>query len=363
MKPEKIDGGWHIIWAIAWKDILDSLKNKLIISMIVGLSLMLLMPKLMGLMIESPVTQLMVYAPSESRLLIALEDSPEFEVEQTNSVAQLEETIGRSLVGLDVEIGIVIPADFDQRMRNGDNQLVGYVAWANRTKATKLEAEFAERFSILLDEPVQVEIAGNYVYPTQDSTLLLGILTWSTVIVILMMGIALVPHLLFEEKRTKTMDALLVSPANAGQVVAAKALAGVFYMLVAAGVVFALNWVAVVHWGAALVFALSGTVFCVALGLVLGSFYDRQEEITGLVMVLTVLFAGAMFADGMLLNIPAAVAVILPWVPSVVLADILTLAYLEHVTWAQILPGLGGLLVLSMLLYGAVIWKIRRSDR
>ena len=59
---------------------------------------------------------------------------------------------------------------------------------------------------------------------------------------ILMMGIFLVPSLLFEEKETKTMQALLVSPASIGQVVVGKALAGAFYILVTAVMMFAISW-------------------------------------------------------------------------------------------------------------------------
>ena len=46
----------------------------------------------------------------------------------------------------------------------------------------------------------------------------------NTVSLIMIMGLMLVPSLLLEEKQTKTMDALLISPANIAQVVIGKAL-------------------------------------------------------------------------------------------------------------------------------------------
>ena len=44
----------NIIWVIASKDILDALKNRLVITMIIMLSVMLLVPKMLPLIFESP---------------------------------------------------------------------------------------------------------------------------------------------------------------------------------------------------------------------------------------------------------------------------------------------------------------------
>jgi hypothetical protein len=63
---EKIIDSLNVIWTIASKDIVDALRNKLITSMILGLSLMLMMPKVMGLIIDPPYTQVLVYYPGNS---------------------------------------------------------------------------------------------------------------------------------------------------------------------------------------------------------------------------------------------------------------------------------------------------------
>lgn len=68
-------------------------------------------------------------------------------------------------------------------------------------------------------------------------------------------------------KGTYTLDALLVSPARLWQVVAGKALAGLFYCLAAAVVVFAFNTRIVVHWEIAALAAVLGAAFAVAVGL------------------------------------------------------------------------------------------------
>ena len=178
-----------------------------------------------------------------------------------------------------------------------------------------------------------------------------------------MMGVQLVPTLIFEEKQTKTMDALLVSPASISQVVVGKALAGLFYVLVSAGVMFAINWAGVVHWEVALLFVLGIGVFSVGVGLVLGSFFERQQDVASLTVLLLVVFIGALFVDMLGLDMPAVVQAMLAWVPSVALAEILRFVFLESTPWVQVWTNLGSVLGISLLLYGGVVWKVRRSDR
>ena len=92
-------------------------------------------------------------------------------------------------------------------------------------KTNQFKTEFEALIEEILDQPVRIQIEGNIVYPPHDSGLWLLMVTITPVIVILMMGISLVPALLFEEKQTNTMSALLVSPASISQVVVGKALA------------------------------------------------------------------------------------------------------------------------------------------
>ncbi len=325
---------------------------------------MLLMPKVMGLMLVPPETPVLVYDPGESRLTAELENSDQYQVRRTRSLAEVEQVIGSTGFGLGVEFGLAVPDDFDQVLEDGGQpELDGYVAWANRMKASQLKTDFEEQIEELVGQPVRINVEENIVYPPSDSGLWLLMVTITPVTVILMMGIQLVPALLFEEKQTKTMSALLVSPASIGQVVVGKALAGLFYVMVSAGVVFAINWAGVVHWEVVLLFVLGIGVFGVGVGLVLGSFFERQQDVVGLTMLLLVVFIGALFVNMLGLDIPAVVQAMLPWVPSVALAEIIRFVFLESTPWVQVWTNLGSVLVISLLLYGVVVWKVRRSDR
>jgi ABC-2 type transport system permease protein len=276
----------------------------------------------------------------------------------------VKQVIGSAGFGLGVEFGLAVPDDLDQVLKaGGQPELDGYVAWANRMKASQLRSEFEEQIEELVGQPVRINLAGNTVYPPSDAGLWLLMVTITPVIVILLMGIQLVPTLLFEEKQTKTMEALLVSPSSISQVVGGKALAGLFYVMVAAGVVFAINWAGVVHWEVVLLFVLGIGMFSVGVGLVLGSFFERQQDVVGLTMLLLVVFIGALFVNMLGLDVPTAVQTVLPWVPSVALAQIIRFVFLESVPWSEIWLNLGSLAVISFLLYAVVVWKVRQLDR
>ena len=354
----------HIVWTIGSKDIVDSVRNKLIISLILGMGFMLLMPKVMGLMFVSTETPVLVYDPGESRLTAALDDSDQYQVQRARSLVEMEQILGGAGFGLGVEFGLAAPDDFDQVLKaGGQPELDGYVAWANRTKASQFETDYEEQIEEMVGRPVRINVEGNIVYPPSGSGLWLLMITITPVTVILMMGISLVPALLFEEKQTKTMEALLVSPAGIGQVVVGKAVAGLFYVLVTAGVVFAINWAGVVHWEVALLFVLGIGLFSVGVGLALGSFFERQQDVAGLTMLLLVVFVGTLLVNMLDLDIPAAVQALLPWVPSVALAEIIRFVFLETVPWGEALAHLGRVIGISLLLYAVVVWRVRRSDR
>jgi ABC-2 type transport system permease protein len=354
----------NVIWTIASKDILDAIRNKLVISLILGLTFMLSMPRVLSWMLDPPYTEVLVYDPGNSGLVLELENSPQFRVSQTQSLEELKKTIGGMGFGLGVEVGVVVPTDFDQLITSdGQPKLDGYVSWANRAKADEFRADFERRFTDLLDQPVHLNFEGNIAYPSRDTALLLGIAIITSVTLILVFGIQLVPNLLLEEKQTKTMEALLVSPTSIRQVVVGKALAGLFYIFVIAGVVFAFYYSAVVHWEVALLAMIGCGAFGVAAGLVLGSFFERQQEVIGLMMLLILILVGAMFVYMVDVQVPSLVQVIIPWVPSVALAKMIFASFLENVLWTEILRDLGSVLAISALLYTVVTWKVRQSDR
>jgi ABC-2 type transport system permease protein len=351
----------NIIWTIASKDIVDALKNKVVVSMIIVLSIMLFVPKMLPFLFEQVQTPLPIYDMGDSSLLTELRNNSDISVQVMHSEQELRYALCSSMYPL---IGLLIPEDFDQNFpTDAQVELQGYVCWGKRYQVSELQPKLEEMLSRSLSRSVFIHIEGNILYPPSDGFLYLSMATVNSVLMILMMGIFLVPSLLFEEKETKTIQALLVSPASIGQVVVGKALAGSFYILVTALMIFTISWTDVIHWNMVVLFVISGGIFSVAVGLILGSFYEKQLDMVGWMPALLILLVGSVLVTMLGMELPKLVENILPWVPSVALAEIYRAALSETIPYTRVLNDLWIVLSVSLPLYAIVIWKIRRSDR
>ena len=65
----------NIIWTIASKDIVDALKNRVVVSMIILLSIILLVPKMLPYIFEQPQTVLPIFDMGDSRLVADLKNT------------------------------------------------------------------------------------------------------------------------------------------------------------------------------------------------------------------------------------------------------------------------------------------------
>lgn len=361
---EKITNGLHIVWTIALKDIADAVTNSKIQSLIIGMGVVLLMPYLMSLAIDLPYTYMAVYDQGNSQLLEAMRKSPDVQGRRVDSIQELEQTVTQVGFGLGVELGLVIPADFDQVLESGGQPNIdGYVAWANRSTAHTMKSEAEQALTAILGQPVQINVEDHFVKPQPDLTGLSGMVSATMFMSVVFMGTLVVPHLMFEEKRTKTMDALLVSPASIGQIVVGKALAGSFYLLTASGVMFAVYRVGVTHWGIAILFAVCTALFAVGLGLTLGSFLESPREIGGWILLLVAVLIAPQYVSILRVELPEFVHNLLLWTPQVALARIYQFSFAGAVPAGEIWLNLAIVLVSALPFYALVVWKARRSDR
>jgi ABC-type Na+ efflux pump permease subunit len=180
--------------------------------------------------------------------------------------------------------------------------------------------------------------------------------------VTLFVAITLVPALMIEEKRTKTLDALLVSPAGDGQVVMGKALAGLFYILLSGGLFFVLNWAYITNWGLALLAFLGCAMFSIGLALAMGSFIQsRKHMLIWMLPVMFVLIIPAFFSQEP--NLAPGLKAIFAWLPTTALVRIFQFAMSSHAPVDQLLFDLVISLASIALVFGVVIWHVRRSDR
>jgi ABC-2 type transport system permease protein len=181
-------------------------------------------------------------------------------------------------------------------------------------------------------------------------------------LVLVTTGGFLVPYLIFEEKQTHTMDALLVSPASAADITLGKALAGMAYCLTAMAVVLAFNLSSVVGWGIAALAVLVGAIFAVGVGLLLGTIFETAQQV-GAWMIVPILTLMAPVLFAMLGNLPPILDLLLPWLPTIALGNLFLLSLSADATLVRALPDLALVLGWTLPLYTTVIWNVHHSDR
>jgi len=167
---------------------------------------------------------------------------------------------------------------------------------------------------------------------------------------------------MMEEKENKTLDALLVSPASNGQLVLGKALAGLFYVLVGGGVYFGLHWAYVTNWGLSLLGFLGCAMFSIGLALALGSFVQSQQHMRiWMVPILFLLIIPAFL--GQEPNLSPGLREVFSWMPTSALVRIFQFSLSSSAPLEELLTDTAVALACTALLYGFVVWKLRRSDR
>ena len=361
--PNSLRADLRILWAIASKDITDAIQNKTTLSIMLGVGVMMLvgmaLPLLLGLR-STPVA--VVYDPARSTLIRGLTARSEFGLRLVDSQEELESAVAGSV---QLALGIVIPAGFRQAEGSGGQiEMDGYLAhWADPNKAAELVSFFEGELGKASWQTVRIHVQGHTVYPSPEPGGQPFLLAMNLTILLLVVGLALVPNLLIEEKETHTFEALLVSPARFSQVVAGKALAGVFYCLCAAVVVYLFNIRWIVHWEIAVLAFLFGAALAVAAGLLVGILFENPATVNLWVALLVMLLLVPMLLAKLSTKLPEVVRAIVPWMPSVAISNLVGFSMVGAVPATSVWLNAGILAVESLVLYALVVWRVRRSDR
>jgi ABC-type transport system involved in multi-copper enzyme maturation permease subunit len=362
MKSKLLDT-LNLIWTIASKDIVDALKNKATrTNLLVMVGMVVFLSWYSNARPWDKRIDTVVYDKGSTSLDFdgsQLADGYTFEFYEAFSMHEMKRTMANTGDGL--AMGIVLPDDFDQIFEAGvELTLDGYILWVHRGKVTEWETLFSEKFTELLGRQVRVKIGGNIVTPPTDAQSTST--NFTLLLAIFMTAFLVVPHLMLEEEHTKTLDALLVSPASAGQVVMGKALAGLFYVGLAGGLAFALNSAYITNWGLALLTFLCTVLFAIGFGLALGSFLKSAQQllIWGLVVNFFLLVPAMIALDPLLTE---GLRAVFSWLPSTALVKLFQFSFSTGVTQSQFWTNLSIALGWTGLGFAAVVWKVRRTDR
>jgi ABC-2 type transport system permease protein len=354
----------RIVWTIAAKDIVDAIKNKTTISIIIGVGLLMLSAQAMPLLLKlnsEPTTVL--YHPGKSELVKELADSREFQLRRVPSQEELEKALSEAG---EVQLGLVLPEDIETFVDAGKSlEIQGYfVYWAKSSEVDEIAVFFEEKFGEILGVPTRIDLDNPAVYPEPNADGQPFMISMSLIVAVITIGAFLVPYLILEEKEKHTLEALMVSPASYSQVVMGKAIAGLFYCFTAAAVVFIIYFSMISQWWLAIVGVIFGALFTVSIGLLVGSTFDNPGAMNlWLGLVIIVLLIPVLIGQTISSNFPAIISDLLPFIPSVAMSTVIRISFSNVMPADQLLKNLGIMIVSAAILLSVVVWKVRRLDR
>lgn len=276
---------------IAAKDLIDAIRNYRLLAIIlfpIGFSV--LFGFLWG---DTPSTAgIVAYDPGGSQLAESIAALDGWSLWVVASEAEVEATVTEKKA----LAGIILPADFDARLAAGKRPPLKMIlngAQERHVNARRLLIDLVVAQSQQplpvdwVESTINLPASGSESAPTAElESALKGLslpaylLAMWSMMGIAMVGMYMVPTLLVEEKERKTLDAVLVAPVSYIDLIAGKALVGVVYAVLSAGLVFALNTAVRVDSILALIGIGSlSALFATLIGLWLGGMVDNTQSL------------------------------------------------------------------------------------
>jgi ABC-2 type transport system permease protein len=284
----------NVVSAITRKDVVDAIRHRyLLTALVTPLFVALLFRVLLPGVNDNKFLTIVVYDAGDSGLVTELRKTPQISVVLADSA----DTTGREVERIKAIGGLVVPAGFDAELNaNKQPELTVYV---NNQKTIFEQAAFRRLLDQLVrsfakqPEParlvwVDVDKAASD-RPLGGNSLNQMLLPMLLILTFGMTGAFVVPLLIVEEKEKRTLDFLLSSPASLNEIIAGKALTGVVYTVLIAGILMGLNRHSIQNWPLTSLTIVVGLLFVVGVGLVIGSVLKNTMQVNtwaGLVLIL-----------------------------------------------------------------------------
>jgi ABC-type multidrug transport system permease subunit len=360
-KTGKFETSLRVILAIVSKDILDALKTKTILSQLLSALVLSAFFTIMPLFSDTGIPQVFLADDGHSSFLNNIETSDKLNVRLYDSVEEMKtDFIKRA----DRQLALGLPADFDQTIANGSvPQVQGYALnWVSEKTIADKKGIVQSSLAEIIGSPVQISMVGGTLYMLPDSNG--GLLEAAGIVVILLTtGMLLVPNLMLEEKRARTMEALLVSPANSSQIAIAKTLTGFIYVSIFAIMVLAANGYLILQWGLTLWNITLTVLVAVSVGLLLGILIDNRQRLVITTQILLIPLVIPILLRIINDVIPGWLSTVVRWIPSAVMFDLLRISFSNQSALSQILPRIGILIITFLCMFWICAWQLRHRER
>ncbi len=358
---------WRTVWAIAWKDLVDALRNArllLLVIMPIGFSV------LYGYLFRDTPTsaEIVIYSPQPSALVTRLGEMEGVSL----FVVDSPQAVAAKLAEENAALGVVLPTGFDEALRSGERPQVELLYGENADAVRATQRLLLLTVDDLSGRPPAVRLRTPSPPPDQGEKAGRGmdflagldlqgyfVVLW-VVMGLVMTGAMLVPTLVVEEKEKGTLDALLVTPAGYSEVVTGKVIVGMVYALIGSLIILALNGGFTGDVAVSLAAIVLGSLALTLIGLLLGGLVDNLSTLNTwssfimLPLLLPILLAAIPL--GRLGFVAEAVKLI----PTYHLVRGLSLALTGR--GGEAWGNLAALAGVTALLFGAVLWSLRRQE-
>ena len=352
-----------VVSAITQKDVVDAIRHRylltaLVTPLFVAIIFRLLLP---GTDTRSLVT-VVVHDAGASGLVTQLRNTPQITVHDAASAdTTVADVKQRKATG-----GLVVPGNFDGDLAaNRQPELTIYV---NNQKSTFEQAAFRRLLQQVVrsfakqPEPVRLDWVHidkeTNVQTRAGSSLEQMFLPLLLILTFGMIGAFVVPLLIVEEKEKRTLDFLLSSPASLEDIIAGKALTGVVYTVLIAGLLLGVNRRLIQNWSLTVLTVVLGLLFVVGVGLVMGSLLKNTMQVnTWASSVLIVL----LFPSFPSIGITAWLDKAMPLIPTYYLTEALKLSMAGTAT-PRLWMHWGVLLGFTLVAFFGAVWALRRRS-
>lgn len=354
----------RIILAIARRDLVDAIKNMYLLFAVVlpiAMSLLfrVLFPADTGTTGGGGLLDVAVYDPGQSRFVQMLMETHQFSMHFEASPEAVEQRVSKDLLG-----GMVIPANFDADVaaHNSPELRVFYNATRGGLRQMAFRQTVESTLRDLAGQTTPATIRVSEVTGMGESSFDLSsfYLLLFLIMAVTMVGVFVVPYILVEEKEKHTLKAVLVTPASYADVVIGKGLVGLFYALLVALILMALNNGFTGQLWLTLSALVLGAVFLVLVGLLMGAAFRTLSQVNSWssIVMLALMLPGML---GDFLAPPEPLPTIMRFIPTSYMARAVSQGMAGTSTAGSALLNLGMLAGASVVCFAAVIWFLRRE--
>jgi len=351
----------RIALAIAWKDILEGWKNKVILTGVITSLFLVIFYNYLPELTQDELPLMVIFDPNNH---ITYEDTKCI-YDLNYRVEKVEDTFYFVMRDIDTPvIGIKLEQDPKQTQATSPMVLEAYYPnWMRTRQIASVKTTAESTLQGCWGFPVEVAPEGNIVYPIMDNNITGKIFIASTglLLQLAVIGLSMAPQLIVEEKDARTLQAIVVSPATLGHFILGKTLAVLFYVTLTTTIGLFFVGPLIVHWGLALAALLIGMLTIITPGIMLGVLLDNKQQIQIWMWVMFIPVVLPIFFS-IVRELPDPLMKVVDWWPTVALSRLLRAGFTLNPPVATYGIEIVYLLSLSVVLFAGTVWVIQKRS-